>query len=529
MTSKRKKELRYLCLGGVFTLLQFLFFFLLCRYDRITYDSSYQYSLNLHSLKEIFELLPMDYSPPLYSVLMKGYSAVFGYDLITMRFLSCILLSSLFFLALFPLRRLAGKYASVVASVLFLTSSYNLFFCVEIRPTVLAYILTTWMLVYAALIFFDTRKKDIVFFTVFASLCMYTHNVSLIIAFFVYGLAVILSIIIKRYDLTRRFLVSGLIVSVLYIPWLIVLIGQFQSVLDRYWSEHHSLGFGFYIAFFGIAENYLFMTMSLVPFAMIIFLPLINVLTAIDPSRYHSAKRLSELTTVKELKIKWPNIKKLLFMAAFVCLPLIGFYLFTLTVLPVFALRYVYIFSGGGIICIALLASLGATDKRSSQIPTVILCLLMVLTLICNVISEHNTFASNRQKEMMSDIYALSEGEPAIMDFSEQCLGVLSYTFPDSPHYVIPETVGVLRTFDVFAADIRYLNKADEIWNYTDEFFILNSMNFGDESHYPPEYYLEFFDDDNIIFEEVGRYRLPYCNELGHNYDEYIVYRCRHE
>ena len=115
------------------------------------------------------------------------------------------------------------------------------------------------------------------------------------------------------------------------------------------------------------------------------------------------------------------------------------------------------------------------------------------------------------------------------MDFSEQCLGVLSYTFPDSPHYVIPETVGVLRTFDVFAADIRYLNKADEIWNYTDEFFILNSMNFGDESHYPPEYYLEFFDDDNIIFEEVGRYRLPYCNELGHNYDEYIVYRCRHE
>ena len=323
MTSKRKKELRYLCLGGVFTLLQFLFFFLLCRYDRITYDSSYQYSLNLHSLKEIFELLPMDYSPPLYSVLMKGYSAVFGYDLITMRFLSCILLSSLFFLALFPLRRLAGKYASVVASVLFLTSSYNLFFCVEIRPTVLAYILTTWMLVYAALIFFDTRKKDIVFFTVFASLCMYTHNVSLIIAFFVYGLAVILSIIIKRYDLTRRFLVSGLIVSVLYIPWLIVLIGQFQSVLDRYWSEHHSLGFGFYIAFFGIAENYLFMTMSLVPFAMIIFLPLINVLTAIDPSRYRSAKRLSELTTVKELKIKWPNIKKLLFMAAFVCLPLI--------------------------------------------------------------------------------------------------------------------------------------------------------------------------------------------------------------
>ena len=529
MTSERKTELQYSILGGAFTLLQFLFFMLLCRYDRITYDSSYQYSLNLHSLKGIFELLPMDYSPPLYSVLMKGYSALFGYDLITLRFLSCILLSSLFFLALFPLRRLAGKYASVVASVLFLASSYNLFFCIEIRPTVLAYVLTTWMLVYAALIFFDKRKKDIVFFTVFASLCMYTHNVSLIIAFFVYGLAVILSVIIKRYDLTRRFLISGLTVSVLYVPWLIVLINQFESVLDRYWSEHHSLGFGLYITFFGIAENYQFMMMSLVPVAMIIFLPLINVLTAIDPSRYRSAKHLSDLISAKELKAKWPNSRKLIFMAAFVCLPLIGFYLFTMTVLPVFALRYVYIFSGGGIICIALLASLGASEKRSSQMPAAILCLLMIITLICNVISEYNTFADNRQKEMMSDIYALSDGKPAIMDFSEQCLGVLSYTFPDSPHYVIPETVGVLRTFDVFTSDIRYLDNADEIWNYTDEFFILNTMNFGDETHYPPEYYLEYFDNDNINVEEVGRYRLPYCNELGHNYDEYIVYRCSHE
>lgn len=529
MTAERKTELRYLGLGAAFTLVQFLFFLLLCRYDRITYDSSYQYALNLHSLKEIFELLPMDYSPPLYSLLLKGYSQVFGGSLTGLRLLSCILLSSLFFLALFPFRRLAGKFAAVTAAVLFLTSSYNLFFCIEIRPTVLAYVLTTALFVYAALIFFDNRKSDIVIFTVLASLCMYTHNVSLITAFFVYGLGVILAVIIKRYDLLKKLLISGLIVSVVFIPWLIVLIGQFGNVLERYWSEHHSLGFGFYIALFGITENSQFKMLSLLPVTVMILLPFINLLLAIEPSRYKTARHLTELISLRELSAKWPNLKKLLFIAVFVSVPLIGFYIFTLTILPVFALRYIYIISGGGIILTALLATLAVSKKSVTRIPAAVLSALMLFTFACNIVYDHNTFVSSSQDKMMSDIYSISRQEPAVMDFTEQCLGVLSYVFPDSPHYVIPQTAGVLRTFDVFTSDIHYLDRADDIWNETDEFFIINSMNINSNSHYPPEYYLEFFDDDDFVIEQIGRYRVPYCNELGRNYDEYIVYRCYHE
>lgn len=529
MNTRRKIELQYLSLGGVFTLVLFLFFFLLCRYDRITYDSSYQYALNLHSLTGIFELLPADYSPPLYSILLKGYSAVFGVSLTSLRFLSFILLSSLFFLALFPFRRLAGKYAAVTAAVLFLTTSYNLFFCTEIRPTVLAYVLTTALFVYVALVFFDRRKSDMIVFTVLASLCMYTHNVSLITAFFVYGLAVILSITIKRYDLLKKFLISGLVVSVIYIPWLIVLIRQFENVLERYWSEHHSLGFGFYIAFFGITENNYFKMLSLIPAAVMILLPFINLLLAVDPSRYKTAKHLTELIDRKDLSSKWPNLKKLLFIVVFVSAPIIGFYIFTQTILPVFALRYIYILSGGGIVFTALLATLSASKKTFTKIPAIVLSALMIFTFICNIISDHNTFVSSKQEAMMSDIYSLSGEAPAIMDFSEQCLGVLSYAFPDSPHYVIPQTAGVLRTFDVFVSDIHYLNKADDIWNDTDEFFIINSMNINSNSHYPPEYYLEFFDDNDFVIEKIGCYRVPYCNELGRNFDEYIVYRCYHE
>lgn len=525
MTDDRKTNLRFMALGSVFTLVQFIFFLALCRFDRITYDSSYQYSLNLHSLKEIFELLPRDYSPPLYSVLLKGYSSLLGHDLITLRLLSCILLSTLFFLALFPLRRLAGKYAAVVAAVLFLTSSYNLFFNVEIRPTILAYVLTTGLFIYAALMIFDNRKIDTVVFTILASLCMYTHNVSLITAFFVYGFAVILTVIIKQYDLLRKFLISGIIVSILYIPWLIVLINQFRSVLERYWSEHHSLGFGFYITFFGITENNLNIVLSIIPITAIVFIPFINLLFAIDKSKLRTARHINELIRFKDLPKIFPNLKKLLLMIALVCIPLIGFYVFTITVLPVFALRYIYILSGGGIICIAMLATLCASRGFVSKIPAIILSALMGLTFICNFISEYKTFSSTRQHQMIEDVYSLSDGEPVLMDYTEQCLGVLSYTFPNSTHYVIPETVGVLQTFDVFTTDIRYLDKPDDIWEETDSFFIINSLPINDNAPYPPEYYLSYFENTDIVIEEVGIYHLPYCNELGHIYDDYVVYR----
>ncbi|MBO4242349.1 MAG: hypothetical protein J5883_03640, partial [Clostridiales bacterium] len=81
-------------------------------------------------------------------------------------------------------------------------------------------------------------------------------------------------------------------------------------------------------------------------------------------------------------------------------------------------------------------------------------------------------------------------------------------------------------TFDVFTTDIRYLHKADEIWNETDEFYIFNAVNFEAYSDLDPvEYYMYYFDDKDITIEEVGRYHLPYCDEIGYNYGENIVFK----
>ena len=154
---------------------------------------------------------------------------------------------------------------------MYISSAYLFYFSVEVRPAVLAYVLTTGMFVYAVLALFEGRKSDMIMFTVLACLCMYTHNVSLIAAFCVYGTTILLALIRKRFDVLKKFLISGITVAVLYIPWLIVLMEQYSNVMENYWSNEGTLLFAFFIVLIGIVENELVPYLSFITIIFIIF------------------------------------------------------------------------------------------------------------------------------------------------------------------------------------------------------------------------------------------------------------------
>lgn len=107
--------------------------------DIINYDSSYQYFLTKHSLSDIMKLLPEDYSPPLYTLLLKLWTYIFGSSLLAMRSFSIFIIWGLIFLAAFPVRAAFGKRASVICMLLYTLSYVNFLLVPEIRPTVLAY------------------------------------------------------------------------------------------------------------------------------------------------------------------------------------------------------------------------------------------------------------------------------------------------------------------------------------------------------------------------------------------------------
>lgn len=517
-----KETLKYLGLWLLFSIGYFAFWRILCCHDSITYDSSYQYFLNCHSYKGIFELLPKDYSPPLYSLGLKTFSLIFGGSLVSLRMFSACLMSLLFLTVLFPLRRLLGKETAVLSAILLFTSSYNLFFGVEIRPTVLAYVISTATIIYAGLVFFEEKKSDLIIFTILALGSMYTHNVSLIFAFCIYGVCIIASLVKKDKKLFLKFLISGITVAILYIPWLFVLLGQFGNVVDYFWRDTDSLMFGFYIAFVGFMENKLPSFVSYIILLAIVLIPFINVFLLIDTKKLKTAGSITELISKKDVKEKWPNLKRVLFIVGIPVVSMIFFYVVTVTAVPIFAVRYLYIFAGSGTIAVASLFCL----CKGKKVPAIVIAVLMTAVFVSNFVTEKKFLDTTTKDEFVEDIMADSGNDPVFIHFDEQSLGVISYTFPDSRHYVCDQTDSVLQTFDVFTTDIRYLHKADEIWNETDVVYIFNAVNFEAYSTLDPvEYYLYYFDDKDITIEEVGRYHLPYADEIGYNYGENIVFR----
>ena len=122
------------------------------------------------------KLLPEDYSPPLYTLLLKLWTYIFGSSLLAMRSFSILIIWGLIFLAAFPVRAAFGKRASVICMLLYTLSYVNFLLVPEIRPTVLAYFLTAACAIYMYLALFKGYHYAYICMTVFAILGMYTHK-----------------------------------------------------------------------------------------------------------------------------------------------------------------------------------------------------------------------------------------------------------------------------------------------------------------------------------------------------------------
>lgn len=504
----KTKNLTFAGLWVLFTAALALWAEFLCREDSLSHDTFYQLNLIKHPWNELLYYISIDYSPPLYAFVLKIYASVFGYGLAGLRVFSTVILAAGLLIIFFPFRRLMGKTSSVVAACMYISSAYLFYFSVEVRPAVLAYVLTTGMFVYAVLALFEGRKSDMIMFTVLACLCMYTHNVSLIAAFCVYGTTIILALIRKRFDVFKKFLISGIAVAVLYIPWLIVLMGQYSNVMENYWSNEGSLPFAFFIVLIGIVENELIPYLSFITIIFIIFLPLLLLILMIPVKRYKTAGSVRELITVKEIKQNCPNINKFLYLALITAVSIIGFYLFTVLLVPVFVERYLYILSGGGILLLASLVSL--YDRK--KVLAVILSVMVLVTGVCNAYKKRGDLDSYTRDQMIEDVTRISGDEPVFIHPTEYTISYSKYALPNSHHFATTFIGRVLVSLDVLNTDITYLPDYDSLWDYTDEAYIIDFEKIGQKSDEEAvEYALYWFSiDDELEVEVVGRYTFPY-------------------
>lgn len=457
--------------------------------DIINYDSAYQFFLTRHNMSEIMRLIPEDYSPPLYTVLLKGWTLVFGETLAAMRSFSMLIMWGMIFLAAFPVRAAFGKRASVLCMLLNTLSYINFLFVPEIRPTVLAYFFVAAAAIYAYLAFFFEYRYAYVCMTVFSILAMYTHNIAMMAALSFYIFVSVFSLAEQSYKKMMRFLVSGVICAAAYIPWLGVVLKQFGNVKKNYWSSSE------------VSIDEIISWTCSIHFKQSLFMLLIIVILCITLLlcllKFKNIKSFEELGGV--VKNHRTDIKKSLLLLCFYAGPIGMILLFSIIGHPIITPRYFYLCSA--IVLIALAAFVGkfADKKTYAAFAAIIIACFCV-----NLFNEKKELDESDFAEMIETIS--KNEDAAFLHIHEWSMGIMTYYFPNADHYVCDDTWCVLNTLDVFPTEITNINNIDNIKEYRKEFYIFGGT-FPDSSY---ELYQYFLDDGNYTVDYIGQFKEPY-------------------
>lgn len=453
-------------------------FILLCSEDYINYDSAYQYFLTQHSMSEIWELIPEDYSPPLYSILLKLFCMVFGHTLYVMRVFSIFPIMGMLVLALFPFRRIFGAKAGVLCALITVCAPSIMYITPEIRPTILAVFFMMGTSVYACDVQFNDRNQAYIALSAFTVLGMYTHNVAMLGALGIYALVLIYALIQKNYAKLKKIFISGAVSAVMYLPWLYVVFGQFANVKEHFWTSQYNVFTMLIYMYRDTISRYLFyespIIIALKIAAVIILIRSINI------REIGNLKKLRDVSAFfKKLTDRVKTVHKegkLFFLFLETAAPMAVLGMFHILVYPILSERYIYIYSG---IYFCFLAAVMAEFSGRFFFPF-FTAAVVANSMLClsNFAVQIETATADKMIETINS--ENPDGDIVFLHLHEFELGTFSYYFPEAKHYVADETYTVLRTYDVFTADITEIGSIKNIWNYTDKFYLVTDSAFSD-------------------------------------------------
>lgn len=225
--SDQDKMLRYLswiifAIAGVVSLV-------LAAQTSFTYDEAYTVAMIRRNVKDIVEITSQDVHSPFYYLVLKGFYHTLGMNnLVSTRIFSWIFLM----LTMLVGGRICNKYygrkvecywlalMGFVPSMLIQASTARMY--------TFALFIITMAGFYAHCVYREETGKQWALFTVFAVMGVYVHTFCMITMVVFYVFLFIGFCAQKRYRSIGKMFLSGITVSVAYLPWLVVLFHQFM-------------------------------------------------------------------------------------------------------------------------------------------------------------------------------------------------------------------------------------------------------------------------------------------------------------
>ena len=200
-------------------------------------DEAFSLFMMKHDIIDMVKCTAIDVHPPLYYILLKVFISIFRIvnPIIISKIFSILPIIILLIISYTTIKNTFGKKVSFIFNLLLLGMPHILYYSIEIRMYSFAFMFVTLLYLYSYRWCMNNNKKDLIKLTIFAIASVYTHYFSAISAMLIYFIILVYKIIKKEKKDIINILISGIIVSLCYLPWIYVLLKQILQVKESYW------------------------------------------------------------------------------------------------------------------------------------------------------------------------------------------------------------------------------------------------------------------------------------------------------
>ncbi len=203
-------------------------------------DEIYTKSMVGGSLSDFFAKFKNDLHPPLYYLELRLFTGLFGLNAISLRLFSVLGVLSTILLGYFAGQRVFGKQGALYFCLMLISVPMLAAYSHQARMYTWAAFSVTGVFIYSYLFMKTGKNRDLVLLFVFTVLAMYTHYYSMAAAF-VANMFVFLHLLITKNKKWLPHLISLLLATVLFLPWLFMFITQVKKVQHAFWAPEVSL------------------------------------------------------------------------------------------------------------------------------------------------------------------------------------------------------------------------------------------------------------------------------------------------
>ena len=192
-------------------------------------DEAFSASLVRTDMAGVLERSMADTLPPLYNIILKISTDIFGYSVPVMKLTSVVPMIITMIVSATVVRKSHGFKTSALFTIALFTMPNLLFFGVEIRMYSLGFMFATIAGIYSYEVINNYSIKNLIIFSLVSALAGYSHHFAFVSVGFVFLFMLIYYFVLDRANIKRWFYCL-LITLTLYFPCLLVTLKQFKSV-----------------------------------------------------------------------------------------------------------------------------------------------------------------------------------------------------------------------------------------------------------------------------------------------------------